>query len=921
MFTLTPLYSGEVYLSHLCKKDRMASPLESSFELYLPVFETLLDQLQEASNREQAENTALAQMESLHSGFTKKYREYQDRQKNRAFNLKKATILHDDGAFDNWYTGGRTHKGIWPDYKTKLALPPEAIKDIDKSTFQILRRSANPRVEGEKRKGLVLGYVQSGKTANFQALIAKAVDEGYRIIIVLAGMHNNLREQTQTRLEHDLNLTASSEKKTAWLNLTTPAEDMPRNSAMHTQLNSYSNVAIMVVKKNERRLKNVQEFLEKIDDEVLKLRPVLIIDDESDQATPNTLGGKEAVSTINRRIRDIWSAVKRGTYVAYTATPFANILIDPTDKEDLYPEDFVYPLEKPAGYLGADEFFNTSPYAEEDGEHEELALELSSPVPVEESTILAPQSRDLSSYSPEMTPTLEEAIYWFVIATAIREMRTSKSNHSSMLVHTSHRTDAHFLLKDVINDFVQTLSLDFSVHEQRLKTVFNNHIGKAERLRDEEIIPSWEELLPQIKKVIEKLTVKVDNGYSNDRLTYPDDNPQVVIAIGGGTLSRGLTLEGLVVSYFLRTSNTYDTLLQMGRWFGFRPHYADLVRVWVGPGLLDDYRHLAIVERQVREEVDAMLKEDKRPRELALKILAHPGRLDITSPSKMSKAQIVQAGLGGTRKQTIYLNRVADAIKQSHRIVRSFISEALEEAETVHTDRQGNHLIQSVGNSLIVEFFSDFWVSDRWMKAENLQLWLKEHGADTQWDVLLISGKKSSPGSFSYADALDVQTVSRAPLKSQSWDKSNVNFEVPKNADLVNIRALLSAQDSTLDLKILHDKGLLSPEDDRCFMALSRSNAEDVKSARKRIAPHTGLIILYAIDKDSLPQKSSREPMDAPDHLIGVGLVFPHAENEDPHDYIAVKDTFQLTYEEVSEDDEMDEADLLLRDESDEEQQ
>ncbi|HCN40530.1 Z1 domain-containing protein [Rothia sp. (in: high G+C Gram-positive bacteria)] len=899
----------------------VSPPHNLSFEQYLPVFEMLRDQCSAAANWEQAEQTALSEMECMVAGFTKEYRNYQEHQKNREFNLKKATILHDDGAFENWYTGARTRIGIWPDYKEKLNLPPEAINDIDESTFQILRRSANPRTEGEKRKGLVLGYVQSGKTANFQALIAKAVDEGYRIIIVLAGMHNNLRKQTQTRLEHDLDLTTSSEKKTAWLNLTTPDEDMPQNRGMHTQLNNFSNVAIMVVKKNNRRLQNVQEFLERIDDEVLNHRPVLIIDDESDQATPNTLKGKEAVSTINGRIRDIWGAVKRGTYVAYTATPFANILIDPTDEEDLYPEDFVITLPKPEGYLGADKFFNTSPYYDsEESENEEPIQALSCPVPVEESTVLVPQGRDLSRYSPEITPTLEEAIYWFVLATAIREIRTGQRKHSSMLVHTSHRTEAHTLLKDVVDGFIQSLSLDFPAHEEKLQKVFNAHIGRAEALRQQEIIPSWKRLLPQVKKVIEKITVKVDNGYSDDRLIYPEDDPQTVIAIGGGTLSRGLTLEGLVVSFFLRSSNTYDTLLQMGRWFGFRTHYADLVRVWVGPGLLNDYRHLAIVERQIREEISSMNKEGKRPRELALKILTHPGRLDITNPSKMTEAQVVKAGLGGTRKQTVYLNRAAHAIEQSHRTVQSFISEALAEAETVHTDNQGNHLIQSIGNSLIVEFFRDFWVADRWMKAETLESWLKEHGSDAHWDVLLVSGKESSPGTFSYTDNLNVRTVSRTPLKSQSWDHSSVSFEVPDDAELINIRALMSAEDTTLDAKILHEQGLLDEEETQRFAALTRDDVEDVKFFRKGFAPRTGLVILYVIDKNSIPRKnsSSREPMNSSDHLIGVGLVFPQAENEDPHDYVAVKNTFQPTYKETSEDDE---TDLLLRDESDEEQE
>lgn len=894
-----------------------------SFETLLAGFEGMKQTLQEAENPDQAEQTVLSTLEGMHSGFIQKYREYQHQEQNKIIYLEKASVLHNDGAFDNWYSGARTEIGVWPDYKKKLSLPPQAIKDIDESTFQILRQCANPKAEGAKRRGLVVGYVQSGKTANFQALIAKAVDEGYRIIIVLAGMYNNLREQTQTRLAHDLDLNASSEKKVAWHNLTTEEDDMPRVTSMSTtHLNNFNNVAVMVVKKNERRLHNVQEFLENIDDDVLNRRPVLIIDDESDQATPNTLSGKNAVSSINRRIRDIWNIVKRGSYVAYTATPFANILIDPTDKEDLYPEDFAITLPKPEGYLGADEFFNTSPFVDEDAEeNEELINVLSSAVPLEESTILAPQSRDLSQYAPVMTPTLEEAIYWFVIATAIRKIRTGKYNHASMLVHTSHRTEAHSLLKDIVDKFVQSLSLDFPEHQKKFKEVFTHHIHRADTLRQGELIPEWSELLTQIKKVIEKITVKIDNGKSENRLNYPQGQPQTVIAIGGGTLSRGLTLEGLVVSYFLRTSNTYDTLLQMGRWFGFRPHYADLVRVWVGPGLLDDYRHLAIVERQIREEISTMQKEGARPRELALKILAHPGRLDITSPAKMTSAQIVQAGLGGTRKQTIYLDRADVAIEKSHQIVRSFIHEALVEADHVFTDQHGNHLIRSVGNSLVVEFFQKFWVADRWMQPDTLETWLHVHGAEAHWNVVLVSGKKKSSGSFSYTDDVSVQTVSRAPRKSQTWDSSSVSFDVPEGAELVNIRALMSAQDSTLDLKILQEHGLLKQQDSQRFESLIRDDAEDVKYVRKTVAPRTGLIVLYVIDKDSLPQKnsSSREPMNAPDHLIGIGLVFPHAEKEDPNEYVSVKNAFSLIYEETSETEE-EEAEILLRDEADEEQ-
>lgn len=905
----------------------MKNLTESDFNLALIAFEAMLSGISGAESFEQQKQYILSKVEQMNPGFTADYYVYKNREKNKIEYFKRTTFIREDGGFEKWYDGPNKTKGVWPKYRDSLSLSSQAIQDIDDSTSQILSRCANPRGEGDKRKGLVLGYVQSGKTANFQALIAKAVDAGYRIIIVLAGMHNNLRAQTQTRLQADLNLGSStSEQKLAWLTLTSDDTDMPKPKNMHAQLNSYDNVAVMVVKKNISRLQNVHDFLTKVNPDVLRRRPVLIIDDESDQATPNTQKSKEAVSAINQRIRDIWKAVNVGTYVAYTATPFANVLIDPNDKDDLYPEDFIVGLPKPDGYLGADKFFNTSSYVSDndDEEENELVMSLSNSIPEEEAQILAPRGRNLDTYHPETTVTLERAIYWFALATAIREQRTGERKHSSMLVHTSHYVDAHTALQDVINDFVRSLHFDFPNHIGNLKDVFDDQVNRAKNIRDGEREPIWNDaLIEATKGVIQRITVKVDNGVSTDRLSYPDNEPQTVIAIGGGTLSRGLTLEGLVVSYFLRTSNTYDTLLQMGRWFGFRPRYADLVRVWVGPGLLDEYRHLAQVERQIRDEIDFMQKENKTPRELALKILAHPGRLDITSPSKMSVAQIVKAGLSGTRKQTIYLNREEKAIRQSHQAVKKFVANAEAHAKKILSDKQGNHLIQSVDNDSIVDFFSEFWVADRWIKADALSSWLGEHGENTHWDIVLISGRKSSPGEFSYSNDLRVKTVSRAPRKADQWDKTNLGFESQPDADLVNIRALLSANDSTMDFKILDDYGRLTQEDGLRFKNLIRSDAAAVKSIRNAISPNTGLIILYAIDKDSAPQTKSsatRENMDAPDHLIGVGVVFPNVQGEDPNDYVSVAYALNQPIN-IEEDDGDDlEAELLTRDENDETQ-
>ncbi len=245
--------------------------------------------------------------------------------------------------------------GKWPDYRSRLesSLPERAVRDIHESTERILDRVANPKAVGDRRKGLVIGYVQSGKTANFTGgVISKAVDEGYRIVIILAGMYTNLRVQTQIRLDKDLELDRVDDRAgLTWYKLTSRNADIGTENSPST-LSGASNVAVIVVKKHEKRLTNVTEFLKSIPDDTLKRRPVLIIDDESDQATPNTLGSKELVSTINRRIRDLWAEVPTGTYVAYTATPFANVFIDPSDDGDLYPDDFISVLPQAAGIHG-----------------------------------------------------------------------------------------------------------------------------------------------------------------------------------------------------------------------------------------------------------------------------------------------------------------------------------------------------------------------------------------------------------------------------------------------------------------------------------------------------------------------------------------------------------------------------------------
>lgn len=840
--------------------------------------------------------TSLAQYDPT---FPAAYSAYLQAERERIEDLATTHSLVKDRGIAAWYSGPKSTKGIWPAYRGKLEsrLPEEAVRDVDASTTQILSQCANPFERGDLRKGLVIGYVQSGKTANYAGLIAKAVDAGYRIIIVLAGMHSNLRAQTQARLDGDLRLRELKDGGVAWHPLTDVHSDIAPTNPVGPVGNS-GNAIVMVVKKNEKRLANVLAYLRSISmqhPDMLLSRATLIIDDESDQATPNTKGAKNLVSTINQRIRDIWAEVRTGTYVAYTATPFANIFIDPNDEKELYPDDFAVVLPRPAGYMGADTYFDTSALDDEEGVPRDA---LARTVPEDEAAVLAPTGRDLTSYDPHITQSLSDAIRWFLIATAIRRLRTGAADHSSMLLHTSHRVDAHDRLRDAVVDFLREIALHDDRHHDAFKAVFEAEADRAEELRDGEPAPGWDDLWPVIDDLVSRVQVRVDNGTSTNRVSYPDDEPQTVVAIGGGTLSRGLTLEGLVVSFFLRTSNAYDTLLQMGRWFGFRPGYRDLARVWTASGMLDDYAHLALVERELREDIAVMIDENMSPSEMAIPVRAHKGRLQITGAGKMDFVDLVHTGLGGTRRQTIYLDRSHGGIERRQAAARELVAQAtrttgrLAAKPAAREDAPSSHLFQGISHSDVVGFLDQYGVFavDAALQPSAMKEWTEKHGRDKSWDLLLVSGRADAAQTFEYAPGVVVHAVSRAPL-ADGWDNSRFQDEIARGHDIVNIRALMSSNDSTMDLSIMDRNGLLNPVDAADLRTLNKSSTEAVKKFRRRSRPDTGLLVLYAVGKDSEPAPTSRRTrvaMEADDHLIGVAVVFPPAEFERAGDYYAV---------------------------------
>lgn len=871
------------------------------FEPALAAFEAMMKFRLGDENQAAARRDVIARTSMMFPGFEASLAQYEaERREGVEKIVIDGGVLRRDGGKKQWYGGSLASHGAWPEYRERLeagGLPQKAISAIDDSTERILSLSANPKTPGDKRKGLVIGYVQSGKTANFTGLIAKAVDAGYRIVIVLAGLYSNLRVQTQLRLQADLAVDDVRDSSgIAWYRLTSATADIGRDNSPGL-FNSTANVAVLVVKKHEMRLSNVQTFLESVPAETLKKRGVLIIDDESDQATPNTLGRKGLVSTINQRIRDIWKAVPTGTYVAYTATPFANVFIDPSDEHDLYPDDFITVLPKPDLYMGSELFFDVKQDADDAGD--EPIRQLSHEVPEHEAQVFTPKPKAVGEFAPHMTPTLDSAIRWFILATAIREIRTGQAKNSSMLVHTSQRVAVHQLTKDVITRFINELSFDAESQESAFKAVFDVERDRATSLRDGEPMPSWDEIWTLAQSVLQSTFVKIDNGESTDRLVYTPGEPQTVIAVGGGTLSRGLTLEGLVVSYFLRSSNSYDTLLQMGRWFGFRPGYRDLVRVWMGPGLEDDYGHLARVESQLRDEVRIMEGEGKTPREFAVKVRSHPGRLEITSAGKMSAADLVKAGLGGTRRQTIYLDRSPKSIvaqrEASRRLVSRVQSHGGPALERLSRGTSGppSLLLPGLTHADIVQFLREYWVSptERWLQAGAMESWLREHGANTEWSLVLVSGPAAGGRVVELPGGLSVGVSSRAPLNADNWSPDRLKTDIPDGSDVVNIRALMSADDYLLDLRILADQKSenFSSEEREILGAARKGDMKQMRAVRSEIRPDSGALLLYAVDGDSQPESSSstRGPMGASGPLVGLGVVFPSVETEDPGEYWA----------------------------------
>jgi hypothetical protein len=805
-----------------------------------------------------------------------------------------------------WYGGSRSTDLYWPPLRARLAgsLDEDALTSVDQSSFKIVGLLQPPGMERIQTRGLVLGYVQSGKTTNFMSVIAKAADVGYRLFIVLSGITDNLRAQTQQRLEEVL----VGDLAKQWFLLTQTDADFHSPGNASFLLSRPDHKLLAVVKKNPYRLRRLRRWLDSAGESTLRSCPIILIDDEADQASID-VGTANRTSRINGLIRQILGKPK-AAYVAYTATPFANLLVNPSEYEDIYPRDFVVDLPRPRGYLGPEMIFGREPLTPEEAEADtDDGLDLVRLIPGDEvAEVQPPRGRGaVDTWEPALAPSLTEAIHWFVLATAARRHRDDKAAHSTMLIHTSMLATAHELLSEPVQAHLESLrrniTSDDGTELARLRSLWERETGVVPARTFDLPHVSWQDLSTRIEDVLSEAEVVIDNYRSTQRLSYSSDRPTTAIVIGGNTLSRGLTLEGLVCSYFVRAASAYDTLLQMGRWFGYRRGYEDLPRIWMTTDLRDWFYDLATVEEEVRREIHRYEDESLKPSELPVKIRAHPA-MAITSAAKMRSAVRARISFSESREQTILFNhRDSDWLRHNITATAELVRRAVDvPGVELGTNPEGRARLSSVPSAVVKDYLRQYRFHDRAyrMRSDLLTGYINEQNAQgflLEWNIVVISHPNDTNGALDLGLGDEVNLIERSRLDMPG---------IPH----VNIKTLVTPIDRVADIG-------LSTKDVRQRLG-SPLTDERLRLLREDIVGPTGLLCIYPISKDSKPRNEgrrkpgqrSRLPLEAVEHVIGLGLFFPEARGQTrEYTYYAADLSYEQTEAEEAELEAIDAAD------------
>lgn len=667
---------------------------------------------------------------------------------------------------------------------------PATVESLDTNTSSIIRKLPDPRKQDIfATRGLVIGHIQSGKTANMASLIAKAADRGYKFFIILAGLYNDLRAQTQKRIDQEITGKSDIEADYPCVerNVTAPSCVRLTQSGLTGDFKSThisdlnpETLKFAVVKKNVRVLTSLVEWLKKSSISLSEL-PALIIDDEADQATINSNYGKRDdegneidPSATNRKIRELVHLFPKCSYIGFTATPFANLLVDKDIAEDLYPKDFIISLPEPPSYLGPRQLFGLGMTATElSPENIEIPnLDVIREIPDDELHLLG--TLEPTSDMPEI---LETAIISFLLASCARIERGQENQHFSMFIHPSYISSRQETMKSVIQRYVDTNLKAFVIGGESRYKVFHK---KAKDLWEKDfckvtkdisgaknLIADFDVVWRHASKIVASIEVKSLNYLSEDFIDFNPNHPRRYIVVGGNRLSRGLTIEGLSTSVFLRDTPYYDTLLQMGRWFGYRPNYADLTRIFVEDSIANNFSDLARIELELREDIKkySLDKPTLTPKQLAPVIRNHHD-MYVTARGKMGAGKSVTPYMSGKIKQTVtFPTDNILAIKNNLKISREFIA-SLGAPSNSQDDYNAWSNVQA---AKVVKFINDYQFGDA-LEINSAALMsfitkMNQFNELRNWDIVIPAGSKDI---FTWTHKIQSKTVHRSPVTKKS---------------------------------------------------------------------------------------------------------------------------------------------------------
>lgn len=631
---------------------------------------------------------------------------------------------------------------------------------IDKHTDNILKLMEDPKRPSKfNSRGLVLGYIQSGKTANFSALISKSADAGYKLVIVLSGIHEILRNQTQKRLgkeiigyslegNHIVYTQEDSFIKWTCLTKTTVPDSLGDFVKPLFSLDNFferKDTIIAIMKKQSDVLRKFLAWIENSSPSTLSQIPILLIDDEGDQASLDASSSKDSsVSKINGLITEILKKFDKAQYVAYTATPFANILSDMGDKNQLFPKNFIYPLPKQENYFGTEEIFN------EDEEKRDLFIvtkDVKEPVVVPKIHESEDSKKDKILQMPPvltLTDDIRKSIFTFLLSSAIRILRLDKANRDepmSMIIHIYRINKSQTNIFNEVDAFLKNLRNSTSGYDHEIEESFRDlvesslKICRNFKLPERETFKYLEVYDCMLNRLLRDIDVIELNSIGKATLDYDIKPNAKIIAIGGDKLSRGLTLEGLSTSHYVRDSKQYDTLLQMGRWFGYKSDYIDLMRVFTTEKIRDNYTKLGKAERDVRNKIKDMIEEELTPYDFQLHINFIKG-MSPTGKSKMKHATDTSGGVARTVSSVIIpkLTCTQDMEKNHNScmrlIERNKNSFKAKDKSWIATKQSGAH---------ILEFISSFITSPE-KKKEICEVIKQLNEKRKEWNIAIIGG-------------------------------------------------------------------------------------------------------------------------------------------------------------------------------------